>query len=774
MNNYPIVPGRGLNTEDAKRSRIEFLHQQGIDLALLSDTRLGLQQIQHNIESFIGSVEIPLGLAGPLLLKEATGTSWVYAPVGTLEGALVASMNRGAKVVSQSGGYQAVVLHQKMIRSPMFIFRNLDECLIFKRWVDGKFDAVKKIAEQYSNHAELISIDTQIAARSVHLKMVYTTGDASGQNMTTTCTAHALNWIRAQFKTDCNIDPVQYVIEGNAASDKKVSHFSMSHGRGIHVVAECFLQEAVIEKILRVRSEDFVRCLQQSRTMSKLDGMLGYNINVANAIAAIFVATGQDLASIHESGLGLLHMEKTEGGLYCALHLPALVIGTVGGGTHLCRQQEALRMMGCAGTGKASRLARIIAGFALALEISTFAAIIGGQFAKVHEKLGRNKPVNWLVRGEIGLAFLQKCLQSPYREQLRSVHFLERQLIENGLIIGLTSRINKKLTGFVPLSLNFQTAKPAFPDQQGILLKSKPLDEEVYQGLHYMAAAIDPQLADLLSEHQSVLEYKDCHLKEIKLYQLLDQVGIPHMPRFYGSLIDSSREIYILLIELLENSNLQLFNTENRPEAWLTPQIEQVIEAINEVHHLFYDPDIQPIPVFIPEFFPWNAQALYHKFAEILALEYNDTSWRELPQKFFGYLRELESLHTGIQVPKTVVHNDFNPRNIAVRSDGQVCIYDWELAVIDFPHRDIVEFLSFVLPQDFEASDMFHYLRYHHALQSNGIHWREWKPVYSYSLKTFLLSRVSFYMTGKILMDYKFAERVFLNAFRMIQFLEDD
>ncbi len=220
----------------------------------------------------------------------------MYAAVGTLEGALVASMNRGAKVVSKSGGFNALVVHQKMIRSPLFIFRNLEECAIFKAWVEKQFEKIKAIAEQYSNHAKLVSLSAFIASRSVHLKFVYTTGDASGQNMTTNCTSHATNWIIEHLKLDCAIEPIQFVIEGNAASDKKVSHFSIQHGRGIHVIAECELKDHEINKILRVKSEDMLRALNQSQIMSRLDGMIGYNINVTNALAAIFVATGQDLA----------------------------------------------------------------------------------------------------------------------------------------------------------------------------------------------------------------------------------------------------------------------------------------------------------------------------------------------------------------------------------------------------------------------------------------------------------------------------------------------
>ena len=132
------------------------------------------------------------------------------------------------------------------------------------------------------------------------------------------------------------------------------------------MVAECNLPEEIIRSVLRTTSEDLVRCFTQSVAMSKLDGMTGYNINVANAVAAIFAATGQDLGSIHESACGILNVEKTTEGLYLSLNLPGLVIGTVGGGTHLPKQKEALELMGCYGQGKVAQVcqhnSRICAG----------------------------------------------------------------------------------------------------------------------------------------------------------------------------------------------------------------------------------------------------------------------------------------------------------------------------------------------------------------------------------------------------------------------------
>jgi hydroxymethylglutaryl-CoA reductase (NADPH) len=771
MVEYPIVPGRGLVNKESVDMRNGYLDSMGLERSALSSTTLQPEQIQCNIESFIGSVEVPVGLVGPLLYNDGDTAEMVYTAAGTLEGALIASMNRGVKAISKSGGFTAAVIHQKMIRSPLFIFSSLKESIVFRSWIEKQFAHIKYITEQYSNHAKLQSIQSSVTGRSVHLKFVYTTCDASGQNMTTTCTWHGILWIRKKFAEECGIEPVHFVIEGNGASDKKVSHFSMLHGRGIHVVAECELEEQVIERVLRTNSADLVRCLNQSRVQSQLDGMMGYNINVANAIAAIFVATGQDLASIHESSIGILNIEQSEKGLYCSLNLPSLVIGTLGGGTHLPAQQEALKLTNCQGKGKIERFAKLIAGFALSLELSTFAAIVSGQFAKAHEKLGRNKPVCWLTKSDINKEFIAGCLNDHIKpHELLSVKLTDNNLIENGIIINLTSRLNNKVTGFV--SLEIEAGDKERAEQQQWVLKSKPLDIEVVKGLHLMASSIDTQLADLIYEHWERLEYKSCHIKEIQAYQLLHNQGKECMPRFFGSKINDKREIYLLLLERIDYNDVVNINSENEPERWSGSQIMSVIQTINGVHDQFSDCTLREECDKIQLFEPWHASELYEKLAQIISTEYADCGFDDLSRKLLSYLADLEQEHRRVNIKKTIIHNDFNPRNICIRKNDAVCIYDWELAALNFPHRDIVEFLSFALPENFEADDFELYIRYHFSIQKVQTGWEEWKIGYVYALKEYLVTRVSFYMVGRVLMEYEFAIRIFLNAFRMIDILE--
>ena len=778
-NIYPTVPGRGLVTASGVAQRLEYLAEQDLPLSEIPETRLLTEQLRNNIESLVGSTEIPLGLVGPLLYNNGEQGELVYAVVGTLEGALVASMNRGAKAVSMGGGFSAHMLHQKMIRAPMFTFRNLAESVLFKGWVEKNRAEIGMIAERGSNHAKLIELVTVVVGKSVHVKFVYTTGDATGQNMSTSCTWNATLWMEKTFEEEMGIEIVSCVVEGNGASDKKVSGFSMSHGRGVHVVAECHIPERVVNLVLRTSSSEVVQSFNASLAITQLDGMVGYNVNVANAIAAIFVATGQDLGSLHESCCGIFNVEKTDDGIYLAVNLPTLVIGTVGGGTHLPCQREALELMGCYGSGKLPRFASLIAGFTLALEISTYAAVVSGQFAKAHEKLGRNRPVQWLLKSEIDKKFVEASLNGSFSgREIRSVELLKWDILDNGILTNLTSRISRKLMGFVPISVVYLAKDDpnSIPVTLPLLLKIKPLDREVIEGLHLMATAVNPELADLVFEHRESLEYTDCHVKEMVLYTLFHNEGIPYIPDFYGTRIDENREIHLFIQEFLDKDHLSHFNSENQPELWDTKTTKDVIRAITEIHKFLSPPLIrQEHPCFRP-FFPWDARPLYSKMIFLSAEYHHEMITPELEAMLYGFFDEMEREYAHLGIPQTIIHNDFNPRNIAVRSNGLPCIYDWELSVINIPHRDLVEFLSFSMEEDFNEELFEEYLDFHYELYADDPErpdQKRWNNGYRYAIMEYLVARVPFYLVGDIVASFEFAQRIFKNCFRMLEVVED-
>lgn len=760
---YKQVPGKGLMNQTAFDLRMDYLEtlSKNITHDIKSDS-IALSQIQNNIESYIGRVEIPLGLIGPLLFVDKNKqTELVHSAVATTEGALVASLNRGAKAISESGGFEAHIIHQKMVRSPMFTFNRLSESIAFNEWIKNNLDNIKIQAQLHSNHASLLEISSVIIGKIVHLKFVYSTSDASGQNMTTSCTWNACLWIEAHFEKETSFDIINFVIEGNGSSDKKVSFYAMQNGRGCHVISECFLTNEVIEKTLRTNATDMFRSYNHSVSISRLDGMVGYNINVANTIAGIFASTGQDLACIHESSTGILQIEQTSEGLYLSLVLPNLVVGTVGGGTHLKVPSKILELMGCKGSGKIERFAKLIAGFALSLEISTLAAIVSGQFARAHQKLGRNKPVKWLLRSEINSGFIKNHI--PYfNSKISHIEFNNGIPMENGILTDLTSKITKKAIGFIQADIYTENGIE-FP----VLIKSKALGDEVLDGLCFMASNVSVSLADVLAKHNKVLEYNDNHTKEIDVYEALQSIGYKYMPALYGTKKDKNREIYLIIMERLNAKNALLINAELTPEKWTISILKHTIDSIHIVHFHFIDKStkIDSVNTFDIE----KSLELYKTFVSLNRKDYN---YLNVDHRFDEMMCWIKDWESGGYRPKsklTLIHNDFNPRNIAIRANKNPCIYDWELATYGIPHRDVFELLAFTLTAEIEGLELEGLLRHHYKLvktiNEESYEWADYLHDLTLGGKAFLVSRFNFYLTGGILMNYPFLERVFDTSF---------
>lgn len=763
MRTYPTVPGRGHNSERARQERLAYLKLQGYHLEAIAEGTLGELHFQHKIEAAIGTVEIPVGLAGPLLFQE--GEEWVYAPMATLEGALLASVNRGAKALSLSGGVAAEVHRQRMVRCPMVLFPGAGEAARFATWAVAQLDGLRQKAEAQSNHARLLSMEPVAIERSAHLRFVYTTGDASGQNMTTACTWYAMKWLMGKA-SKAGFEPEQWVIEGNGSSDKKLSAYAQESGRGIAVTARALLSSEVLAKVLRVKAWALLDCMQYSKELARKDGMWGYNINAANAIAGVFAATGQDLGSLHESSGAFFDLEEVEDGVLASLYLPNLVTGTVGGGTMLPKQQEALALMGCNGAGHAHRFARLIAGFALGLELSTLSAIVGGQFAAVHERMGRNKPVNWLVKAELGTDFIRGHLAGDKAAQLESAQLAAIPLAGEGILSGLSARVNRKLTGLFPFRLGYANGRTALA-----LLKLKPTGHEVLSGLRKMARAIEPQLADELERGGHLTEYEGCHLKEGAVYRALQGMECPPCPLWLGGLEDEARELYSILIEWLPEGEMKLFNTEQEPWLWGADDIATALDGIGRVHRFSRHQLMAGALPEVPHFAPWSAARLYAAFAAVAAQESGHPFWAGAAEGGPAYWRSLEVRRQQLATPKALVHNDFNPRNVALRRDGRLCIYDWELAMWNIPQRDIVEWLSFILPTGFKPGEALQWLRHAYAMGEQPVPWAAWLKDAGYATEEYLLTRVSFYLSGNVLADYPFAERVSGNALRLLEVL---
>ncbi len=340
-----------------------------------------------NIENFTGVAQIPLGFAGPLDIDGEHAQGKFLIPLATTEGSLVASYNRGIKLLNLCGGVKTTVVGDIMQRAPVFVFEDARQGREFLKWVQENMDPIREQAEQTSNVAKLIEIDPYLASKFVFLRFNFTTGDAAGQNMVGRATFGACSWIID------NYPGIQhFYLESNLATDKKASQINIMRTRGKRVTAEAIVKRDILIQNMRVDPESLAYHFGVATVGAILSGVNNNGAHSANLITAMFIATGQDVANVSESSAGIIYVEMTpEKDLYISLTIPSLIVATYGGGTGLATQRECLEILDCYGKGKVHKLAEIIAGAALAGELSLAAAISSSDWVSSHEKYGRNR-----------------------------------------------------------------------------------------------------------------------------------------------------------------------------------------------------------------------------------------------------------------------------------------------------------------------------------------------------------------------------------------------
>ncbi|KAJ5656624.1 hydroxymethylglutaryl-coenzyme A reductase family protein [Penicillium longicatenatum] len=344
------------------------------------------------IENCVGSVRVPMGLAGPLRVKGLDGTDGdFHAPLATCESTLVASCSRGCKLFNSNGGIQFKLLRDTMTRAPVFWFSCVEDAASFYDLLPDLFSEFRDAAQSTSNYARLRKIDGQILGSSVHVLFEYHCGNAAGQNMVTFATQEACDRFAAS-NTALVVNLRKVTIEGSLSSDKSLSWGNILHSRGVAVMAWGVISQEACQRILGISTWDLYQLINNSKEAATRNGQLGYNINHANVVAAMFIACGQDAASVAESAWSHLTVEFDQENreLGVSIYFPSLPVGTVGGGTTLDTQREALEILGCTGPGSKGRLAGLIASFALALDISTVAAVTNNTFAASHYRLARS------------------------------------------------------------------------------------------------------------------------------------------------------------------------------------------------------------------------------------------------------------------------------------------------------------------------------------------------------------------------------------------------
>lgn len=375
-------------SEKAVIDRQNFVEKySGAKLKHLRNYSFDAHTLAGNCENFTGVAQIPVGFAGPIKIDGEFASGEFLIPLATTEGTLIASYNRGIKVLNLSGGVKTTVVADAMQRAPVFVFDDARAGRKFVSWVAENIEKIREEAEATSSVAKLKDIDPYISNKFVYLRFNYTTGDAAGQNMVGRATFAACSWIIDNYEGIAH-----FYLESNFATDKKASQVNIMRTRGKRVTAECTIPRQVLIEHMRVEPESLTYHSGVANVGAFMSGANNNGAHSANGITAMFIACGQDVANVSESSAGIIYSELTpEKDLYISITIPSLIVATHGGGTGLATQNECLQVLGCVGRGTVNKLAEIVAGVVLAGEISLGSAISSSDWVSSHEKYGRNR-----------------------------------------------------------------------------------------------------------------------------------------------------------------------------------------------------------------------------------------------------------------------------------------------------------------------------------------------------------------------------------------------
>jgi hydroxymethylglutaryl-CoA reductase (NADPH) len=384
----PRVPGGSAISDEALDQRWALPGLPAAARVELADERTltARDAYTRNIENFIGTVKVPVGLAGPLRVNGLFAHGDFYVPLATTEAALVASYSRGAQLLTEAGGCTALLLNEGVSRAPGFAFASVTDAALFVMWATANLEAFTAAAAATTRHGRLVDMQAALEGNHVYLVFDFTTGEAAGQNMATIATEAICRYI-GEHAPVC---ATHCVVEANLSGDKKATTQSFMRVRGKKVSAEVRLSAELIARRLHTTPTALVDYWRMSAIGGVMSGSIGIHGHYANGLAALFIACGQDAACVAEATMGVTRFEVTgDGGLYAAVTLPSLIVGTVGGGTGLPSQRACLDVLGLRGPDSARALAEISAGLALAGELSITGALASGEFTRAHQRLAR-------------------------------------------------------------------------------------------------------------------------------------------------------------------------------------------------------------------------------------------------------------------------------------------------------------------------------------------------------------------------------------------------
>ncbi len=366
------------NEQVASRAGVEL---KEIAAASVQNGSLLNGHVLTGIEKKIGGAVIPMGVAGPVVVHGEYARGEFFLPLATNEAALVAGVQRGIKAINLAGGLHTVVTFDGMSRAPLIEAPSIIEAKQLCRRVVEDMQLLQRLDAVISDpFVKLKYIEPYQLGTKVFLRFVCSTGDAMGMNGVTKASA---DMVRALLK---ELEGWKLLtISGNMCTDKKASHINVLQGRGKSVHAQVHIPEEVLKQVFKsgvtsrkVEQVVFNKCYLGSCLSGTISG---FNVNAANALAAFFAATGQDMAHVVSSSAAFVQAESDDDGLHFQVSMPSLEVATIGGGTNFGTAKEALKLLGCGEFGSSpddntnvKRLAELCCTAVAALDLNTACA----------------------------------------------------------------------------------------------------------------------------------------------------------------------------------------------------------------------------------------------------------------------------------------------------------------------------------------------------------------------------------------------------------------
>lgn len=348
---------------------------------------------KSNCENVVGSLRIPVGMCGPLIVNGIKR----FIPIVMTEGALVSSINRGCKGLTESGGVNTIITKSGMTRAPLLRVQGVRDIPRVVEWLKSNYGLLKQEFEKTTSVGTLESIDPYFVGPEIHLRVRAFSGDAMGMNMVTKGTEAIVNKICSELEgVKC------LTLSGNMCTDKKIGTMNWIEGRGTSGIGEAVIPGRVLDSVFGVTSKELVSLNRSKNLLGSIRAGLigGSNCHAANVVVGIFCATGQDLGQIGTSSQSIIDITEDEDtdGIVITNTMPCIEVGVIGGGIGLKDQTECLKIIGedlLPSKSKENvgdsvkRLAGTIIGTVMAGEISLLSAMVKSDLVKSHMNFGR-------------------------------------------------------------------------------------------------------------------------------------------------------------------------------------------------------------------------------------------------------------------------------------------------------------------------------------------------------------------------------------------------